>query len=63
MKDIFKRFKIKINRENKELVYLYNGEMIKNENIIVSNLTSEKIFTISAYDSNNLPLNNIIKSD
>ena len=63
MKDIFKRFKIKINGENKELVYLYNGEMIKDENIIVSNLTSEKIFTILAYDSNNLPSNNIIKSD
>jgi len=63
MKDIFKRFKIKINGENKELVYLYNGEMIKDENIIVSNLTSEKIFTILAYDSNNLPSNNIIKSE
>ena len=26
LKDIFKRFKTKINEENKELVYLYNGE-------------------------------------
>ena len=63
LKDIFKRFKTKINEENKELVYLYNGEKIKDENIIISELTSEKIFTILAYDSNNIPSNNLINSD
>ena len=35
LKEIFKRFKIKINAENKELVYLYNGEIIKDDNIII----------------------------
>ena len=65
LKEIFKRFKIKINAENKELVYLFNGEIIKDENIIISNLSSEKIISILAYDSNNIPLNikNLEKSD
>jgi len=63
MKNIFERFKTKINAGNKELVYLYNGEIIKDGNIIISELASEKIFTILAYDSNNIPSNNIIKSD
>ena len=57
LKEIFKRFKIKINAENKDLVYLYNGEIIKDENIIISKLSTEKIITILAYDSNNIPLN------
>ena len=55
LKKIFKRFKTEINAENKELIYLYNGEIIKDENIIISNLSSEKIITILAYDSNNIP--------
>ena len=65
LEEIFKRFKIKINAENKELVYLYNGEIIKDENIIISKLGSEKIITILACDSNNIPLNikNIVKLD
>ena len=65
MKEILKRFKIKINDENKELVYLYNGEIIKDENINISKLSSENIITILAYDSNNIPLNikNLEKSD
>jgi len=65
LKDIFKRFKIKIKAENKELVYLYNGEIIKDENIIISNLSSDKIITILVYDSNNLPSNikTLIKVD
>ena len=32
MKNIFERFKTKINAGNKELVYLYNGEIIKDGN-------------------------------
>ena len=65
LKEIFKKFKIKINAENKELVYLYNGEIIKDENIIISKLSTEKIITILAYDSNNIPSNikNLVKSD
>ena len=62
---IFKKFKTKINAEKKDLVYLYNGEIIKDENMIVSKLSSEKIITILAYDSNSMPSNhkNLLKSD
>ena len=65
LKEIFKRFKNKLNVENKEIVNLYNGEIIKDDNKIISQLTSEKIITILAYDSNNIPtnINNIRKSD
>ena len=65
LKEIFKKFKIKINAENKELVYLFNGEMIKDENIDISKLSSEKIISILAYDSNNIPsdIKNLVKSD
>ena len=65
LKEIFKKFKIKINAENKELVYLFNGEIIKDENIDISKLSPEKIISILAYDSNNIPLNikNLVKSD
>ena len=65
MKEIFKRFKTKINGQNKDLIYLYNGEIIKNENLTISKLSSEKIITILAYDSNSLPadINNIAKPD
>ena len=45
LKEIFKRFQIKSNVENKEIVYLYNGEIIKDDNIILSQLTSEKRYT------------------
>ena len=65
LKEIFKRFKIKINVENKMIVYLYNGEIIKDDKIILSQLTSEKIITILAYDSNNIPtnINSLLKTD
>ena len=65
LKEIFKRFQIKLNIENKDIVYLYNGEIIKDDNIILSQLTSEKIITILAYDSNNIPtnINSLIKSN
>ena len=65
LKEIIKRFKIKINAEKKELVYLYNGELIKDENIIISQLSSGKVIAILAFDSNNIPSNikNLVKSD
>ena len=34
LKEIFKKFKIKIKAENKELNFLYNGEIIKDDNMI-----------------------------
>ena len=65
LEEIFKRFQIKINAENKELVYLYNGKIIEDKNIILSELTSDKIITILAHDSNNIPsnINNLVKSE
>ena len=65
LEDIFKKFKIKVNAENKEIVYLYNNEIINDENIIISQLTSEKIITILAYDSNSVPknINNLVNSN
>ena len=65
LKEIFERFKIKINVENKMIVYLYNGEIIKDDKIILSQLTSEKIITILAYDSNNIStkINSLLKTD
>jgi len=57
LEEIFKRFKMTINAESKELVYLYNGEIIKDKNIIISKLSTEKIITILAYDSNNITSN------
>ena len=42
LKEIFKRFKIKIKAENKELFFLYNNEIIKDDNMSISKLTSEK---------------------
>ena len=52
----------------KEIAYQYNGEKIKDENIIVSQLSSKKNFTILAYDSYApniiIPnINSLIKSD
>jgi len=65
LEEIFNHFKIKINGENKEFVYQYNGQKIENKNLIISELTSEKNITILAYDSNNMPLNNnkLVKLD
>ena len=65
LEEIFKKFKFKIKAENKDLVYLYNGEIMKDENIIISKLSSEKIITILAYDSDSLPSNikNLVKLD
>ena len=65
MKEIFKRFKIKINAENKELIFLYNGEIIKDDNINISKLTSEKVIKIVACDSINMNSGNtnLVKID
>ena len=66
VKEIFKRFKIKINAENKELIFLFNGEIIKDENIDISKLTAEKVITILACDSININSgnnNNLVKPD
>ena len=65
VKEIFKRFKIKIKAENKELIFLFNGEIIKDENIDISKLTTEKVITILACDSINMNSsdNNLVKTE
>ena len=65
LKEIFKRFKIKIKAENKELFFLYNNEIIKDDNMNISKLTSEKKIIILACDSFNMNSgnNNLIKTD
>ena len=66
LEDIFKRFKIKVNAENKEIIYLYNGEIIKDENMTLSQLIDEKNVPnvpILAYEQNDLPNNILVKSD
>ena len=62
LKEIFKKFKNKIKAENKEIVYLYNGELIKDDNISISKLTSEKDIIILAFDSININTN-LVKTD
>jgi len=56
LEEILKRFTIKANVENKELIYLYNGKIIEDKNIIISQFTSERNITILVYD-NNIPKN------
>ena len=65
VKEIFNRFKIKIKGENKELIFLYNLEIIKDDNISISKLTAEKVITILACDSFNMNSgnNNLVKSE
>ena len=65
LKEIFKKFKSKIKAENKELIFLYNGEIIKDEKISISKLTSEKGIIILACDSINMNSNdnNLRKTD
>ena len=57
LKEIFKRFVFKIKPENNELIFLYNGKLIKDDKITVSKLTSEKEIIILAFDSNKMNLN------
>ena len=65
LKEIFKRYKIKIKAENKELFFLYNLEIIKDDNISISKLTAEKVITILACDSINMNSSNknLVKSE
>ena len=62
LKEIFKRFKIKIKAENKQLFFLYNGEIIKDDKISISKLTQEKVITILAFEIN-MDSNNLLKID
>ena len=49
LEEIMERFKTQVNSENKEIIYLYKGEMIKDENLTLSQLIDEKNVPILAY--------------
>ena len=57
LKEIFKKFLIKANIEDKKIMYLYNGNKIDDENKAVEQITKDKTFTILAFDADNVPIN------
>jgi predicted DNA-binding ArsR family transcriptional regulator len=64
LKEIFQRFKNKINAENKELFYLCNGEQITDEDLTIPELTSDKKIIILANDIVGTTIvKSLIKSD
>jgi len=46
LKEIFQRFKNKLNIENKEIIYLYNGNKITDENKTIEQIFHTKSFNI-----------------
>ena len=64
LEEIFRRFKNKINAEDKEFFYLYHGEQITDESITVSELTSDTEIIILANDIYKTTIiKKLIKSD
>ena len=63
MGEIFKRFKNQVKAENKDLIYLYKGEIIKDENLTISQIIDEKKVPILSYEQIDLPNNALVLSD
>ena len=57
LKEIFDKFIIKAKILGKEMIYLFNGNKISDENKIVGQITNEKFFTILAFDEENKATN------
>ena len=55
LKQLFKKFLTKASIEGKEIIYLYNGNKIDDENKTVEQITKDKSFTILAFDVDNMP--------
>ena len=55
LKEVFKKFKNKVNIENKEIIYLYNGNKINDENKTIEQVLHTKSFNILVYDADNMP--------
>ena len=61
LKEVFQKFKNKVNIENKEIIYLYNGNKLNDENKTTGEIFHNKSFNILVFDTNNVPTNkNII---
>ena len=58
LKDLFNKFKIKANIQDKNIVFIYNREKIDDENKTIWELTTSTEFTILAYDFESQPINN-----
>ena len=65
LESIFNKLKIKIFSVDKEIIFSYKDEIIKDKNITMSELTADKNITIIASDSNDIStnVNNLVKSD
>jgi len=57
LKEIFDKFIIKAKILGKEMIYLFNGNKINDENKIVEQISNEKFFTILAFDVENKATN------
>ena len=62
LKDIFQKFKNKVNIENKEIIYLYNGNKISDENKTIEQIFHKKSFNILVYDVDNASTNTNIRT-
>jgi hypothetical protein len=65
LKEVFNKFIIKTNVQNKNIIYCFNGK-IADENKTVAQMTKEKSLTITAHDVDNSPppiINNITQSN
>ena len=51
LKEIFNKFTIKAKILDKQMIYLYNGNKISDENKTVEQVTNEKSFTILVFDA------------
>ena len=58
LKEVIKQFINKVNIQDKQVIYLFNGEKIRDGNKIIENMTKDKSITILVYDVEN----NIIQS-
>ena len=57
IKKLFQKFKNKVNIENKEVIYLYNGNKISDENKTIEQIFHTKSFNILVFDTDNVPTN------
>jgi len=62
LKEVIQKFKNKINIENKEIFYLYNGNKLSDENKTIEQIFHKKAFNILVYDTDDASTNTNIKA-
>ena len=62
IKEVFQKFKNKVNIENKEVIYLYNGNKISDENKTIEQIFHKKSFNILVYNVDNASTNTNIRA-